>query len=234
MRYMDLSVIIPALNEEKYIENCLKALKNQNFKGKYEIIVSDGGSKDRTVKIAKKYAKIIVDKDRTIAAGRQKGVEVSKGKILVFTDADCRPSKRWLQEIIKPLNNGAIGCHGTIIPYDGEEIEKKFCKNVFPKYSELMIKLKRPASPGSNFAVRREAFEAIGGFDTELVTGEDVDLAKRIAKIGKFVFNPKAIVYVSARRVKCWGKGKYIKYYLMDSIKSHVFGKHCENYPAIR
>lgn len=232
---MDVSVIIPALNEEKYIENCLKAIKNQNFKGKYEIIVSDGGSTDKTVKIAKKYAnRIVIKKDRTIAAGRQKGVEVSKGKILVFTDADSRPSKRWLQEIIKPLNNGAIGCHGTIIPYDGENIEKKFCRNIFPKYSELMIKLKRPASPGSNFAVKREVFEAIGGFDTELVTGEDVDLSKRIAKIGEFVFNPKAIVYVSARRIKYWGKGKYIKYYLVDSIQSHVLGKHSKEYPMIR
>jgi glycosyltransferase involved in cell wall biosynthesis len=57
---MKVSVIIPTYNEENYIKNCILALRNQDYKGEYEIIVSDGNSKDNTVKIAKKFADKVV------------------------------------------------------------------------------------------------------------------------------------------------------------------------------
>ena len=84
-----ISIIIPTLNEEKYIENTLKALKNQDYNGKYEIIVADGMSKDRTVKIAQKYAdKVIKVKKPGISAGRNAGAGIAKGGIFLFIDAD--------------------------------------------------------------------------------------------------------------------------------------------------
>ena len=69
--YPSVSVIVPTLNEEKYLESCLKSIKNQDYQGEYEIIVSDGGSKDKTLKIAKKYAdKVITCDKKGIAYGR--------------------------------------------------------------------------------------------------------------------------------------------------------------------
>ena len=52
---MDISVIIPTYNEEKYVGTCLRSLSNQDYQGKYEIIISDGSSTDRTVEIARRY-----------------------------------------------------------------------------------------------------------------------------------------------------------------------------------
>jgi glycosyltransferase involved in cell wall biosynthesis len=60
-----VSVIVPTYNEERYIKFCILALKNQDYNGEYEIIVSDGGSKDNTVKIARKLAdKVIICKKK--------------------------------------------------------------------------------------------------------------------------------------------------------------------------
>jgi len=71
---MDISVIVPTFNEEKYIEATLKSIKNQKTDLEYEIIVSDCKSQDKTVSISRKYAdKIVSTSKRTIASGRNNG-----------------------------------------------------------------------------------------------------------------------------------------------------------------
>jgi len=84
-----VSIIIPTLNEENYIEKCLKSLLSQNFDS-YEIIVVDGGSKDKTVSIAEEYAdRVFVVEEDGIAFARLYGARKSKGKYIYTTDADC-------------------------------------------------------------------------------------------------------------------------------------------------
>jgi glycosyltransferase involved in cell wall biosynthesis len=224
---MDASIIIPALNEEKYIERCLKSLREQDYSGKYEIIVGDGQSTDKTVKIAERYAdKVVSEPTPTIAAGRQKATEFAKGDILVSTDADVITPKDWLREVMSNFQDkDVVGMHGNILPYDGNWLDKQWCLDFFPPYSRLMIKLKRPSPPGSNFAMRRKVFKKVGGFNTKLVTGEDVDLAKRIQRHGKFTFNPKAIVYVSSRRLRHWGYKRYILFHAINAFNLHFSPK---------
>jgi Glycosyltransferases involved in cell wall biogenesis len=105
-----ISVIIPALNEEDVIEYCLQSLENQNYKN-FEIIVVDGGSKDRTVEIAEKYARVIKQKSKTIGGARKEGTLAAKGDILAFTDADTIFDPNWLSSIEKSMKkfNAATG-----------------------------------------------------------------------------------------------------------------------------
>ncbi|PIV12587.1 MAG: teichoic acid biosynthesis protein, partial [Candidatus Nealsonbacteria bacterium CG03_land_8_20_14_0_80_36_12] len=81
-----LSIIIPTLNEEKYLPSLLEEIKKQNFSD-YEIIVADGGSEDKTVKIARNYGCKIV-KGGLPAKGRNEGAKIAEGDILLFMDAD--------------------------------------------------------------------------------------------------------------------------------------------------
>lgn len=233
---MGISVIIPTYNEEKYIETCLKSLECQDFPGNYEVIVSDGSSTDNTAAIAGRHAdRVIVDRKDTIAYGRQAGAHAAKYSILAFTDADTYIPPDWLSNLASSLEDcRVVGAHGKLLPLDGNRFENDFCNYVLPPYSQFMVNINKPSVPGSNFAVRRKAFNKVRGFNTKLVTAEDVDLCNRIKKLGKFVYNPEAVVYVSTRRVREWGYLKMLSFYTSNTIKYHATGSAGRFYEAIR
>lgn len=233
---MGISVIIPTYNEEKYIETCLRSLECQDYGGNYEVIVSDGSSTDGTVKIASKYTdRVIVDRKDTIAYGRQAGSQVARYSVLAYTDADTFIPSDWLSNLASSLEDGrVVGVHGKLLPLDGNRLENDFCKYVLPPYSRFMVQINKPSVPGSNFAVRKKSFNKIKGFNTKLVTGEDVDLCNRIKALGKFVYNPNAVVYVSTRRVREWGYLKMLSFYTSNTIRYYTFGTAGNNFEPIR
>ncbi len=100
-----ISVIIPTLNSERTFADCLESIASQKYKGSIEIIVADGGSQDKTLKIAKSYkAKIIKNKLVTAEAGKAIGVKIGKGEILAFIDSDnILPENTWLEKMIAPF-----------------------------------------------------------------------------------------------------------------------------------
>lgn len=97
----DVSVIIPALNEEKYLPRCLESLSHQSRKEHFEIIVVDGGSIDRTAEIAEEYAHKVIVKPSPVGVARNLGAKHAEGKILAFIDADTMACKSWTEEIAR-------------------------------------------------------------------------------------------------------------------------------------
>ena len=91
---MDVSVIIPAYNAEKYIDKGLDRLVKQDFKGNYEIIIVNDGSKDKTLEKMKEYAskykfiKVIDQENAGQAVARNKAIDISTGKYVMFVDID--------------------------------------------------------------------------------------------------------------------------------------------------
>ncbi len=96
---MKYSIVIPTLNEEKLLPDLLKQLTDITLKNEFdlEIIVSDGGSIDKTVQIAIDYADIITihtdDKLQNIASGRNEGAKFATGDIFMFFNGDVRINK---------------------------------------------------------------------------------------------------------------------------------------------
>jgi glycosyltransferase involved in cell wall biosynthesis len=214
-----VSVIIPTLNEEKYIQVALNALKNQDYKGKYEIIISDGGSKDSTLKIARKYAdKIVVTKNKGPASGRNAGAKAASGDILLFIDADTLLLFNGLTEIVKAFKNGVIvGATCPVIPLSHQA--KDFAIYWFyTQFAKTSIKFKRVHIAGICCAYKKKAFEEAGGFDEGLIFSEDMDFSRRISKLGDVAFTDKTIALTSTRRFERWGRtrgaGKYLAFYL--------------------
>lgn len=224
-----ISIIIPALNEEKYIESTLKAIKNQEFKGRYEIIVADNGSKDKTVKIAKKYADKIVRVNKAAhgpAASRNGGAKVAKGKILVFIDADTSPTNNYLTTVKKIFKDkSVIAATSPVLPdkYDVKLLIGCITLNEF--LLKGSNKFKRSVLIGNNLVCRKDVFDKVRGFNENSVGAEDIEFSLRLSKIkGKIKFMESTFVITSSRRYKKWGAIKLIKTWPFGYLKLKYFG----------
>ncbi|MBM3281907.1 MAG: glycosyltransferase [Candidatus Diapherotrites archaeon] len=234
---VDVSVVVCTLNEEKNIVSCLNALREQEFSGKYEIIVADGHSEDNTVALAKPLAdKIVLEKKRSIANERQAGARVARGKIIAFTDADSRAPKDWVKKIHETFekNPDIALIYGPVFYSDVTENEQWLSTFFMPKFLRIMSMLRMHNPIGSNLAIRREVFEKIGGFDTSYITCEDLDLGKRAAQHGKLHYHSHLKHYVSARRVRKWGYLKYVGFHLYNGVRYHFTGKASRKYEDVR
>lgn len=232
-----ISVIIPTLNEEKYIESALKSLINQDYKGGYEIIVADGMSKDNTVRTAKKFAdKVITVKQKGVSAGRNEGAKIAKGEILLFLDGDTILLFNGLTEISKLFRaKKVVGATCPILPISPEAKDFALYWS-FNQFMKRSIKSKKPQIPGICCAYRKKAFEEVGGFDENLDTLEDFELSERISKKGKIVFTQNTLALTSNRRIKRWGRmgsiRKYLKLYFNYILNKKTFNR--KEYGPIR
>jgi len=229
-----VSVVIPALNEERHIEACLLSVRAQTLKP-LEIIVCDNHSTDRTGAIAKKYAdKVVLESKRSAAAVRQKGASFVKGDIIAFIDADSIADPRWLEHIARAFEDRRVsGAYGPVLIFDGSPIDRFMSRYVFNQYVRLTHSLGKPSPAGMNMAVRASAFKRIGGFDTTLKTAEDIELFKRLAEVGRIAFCP-ATVFTSARRLKRWGYLKFFAFHTRNLLSFHSKGKASSEYEDVR
>lgn len=216
-----ISVIIPTLNEEKLLPKLLDQLNDQKLRSKYgyEIIISDGGSKDRTLEIARNYTdKIVVHQDKRrqkISEGKNAGFKISEGEILIFICADCRIEnpEMFFDYVLNFKNSKFLA---ATFWFDVFPEEKKWSDYIFHTFFNWLIKLLNFIGNGMGRGecqvIKREVFEKIGGYNEELTAGEDYDLYTRIRRLGKIDVNFKIKIFESPRRYRKYG---YIKILLM-------------------
>jgi len=149
-----ISVIIPAYNEEEYIEQTLKALKQQTFTN-FETIVVCNGCTDKTAQIAKKYTSKVFEIEKGLTNAKNLGAQKARNETLFFIDADTIPSRNVLKEIAK--NKNYIGtCNGKPDKKNLRFLFLYFIKNSFARIFKL--------SSGCFFCPK-ELFEEINGYD---------------------------------------------------------------------
>lgn len=105
MKFPTISVITPTLNSQRTLKECLFSIRKQSYSGKIEIIVADGGSRDRTLQIARKFgARIIKNKLQTGEAGKAVGAKKASGEIIAFIDSDnILPDEDWMTHMARPF-----------------------------------------------------------------------------------------------------------------------------------
>lgn len=205
-----LSIIIPTLNEEKYLPNLLESIKNQDFKD-YEIIVSDAGSKDKTLEIAKKYGcKFTIG--GLPAKGRNEGAKIAKGSVLLFLDADTLLQKGFLKKNIEEFNKRGLGLAGVLLSFFEGRKFADYLLNIF--YNIPIILMEKALSHTAMVIfVKKEVFDKINGFDQGIIIAEDHDMGRRASKISKFGILRSEKALVSRRRFEKDGWIRtYIKY----------------------
>jgi len=227
---------MPTLNEEAYIERTLRSLRDQDFVYPYEIVIGDGYSKDDTLRICSKYVdRIVLEKKKTPAAGRQSAVEESRGSIIAFCCADSFYPRDWLRELTTPIMEGKAGAVGGIVlPLDGSLLDNVSSKYVLAPLALGMSKVGVYFTPGETIAVSRKAFDEVGGFKVDMITAEDMDLIKRISRRERVQVNPRARAYVSMRRVKKWGRLKYLVYHVSNFVSYQLTSGSHSRYEPIR
>jgi peptidoglycan-N-acetylglucosamine deacetylase len=200
-----ISVVIPAFNEERLIGNSLRSIKNQDFKGDYEVIVVDNCSLDNTAQIARDLgAKVVSCNRKGVSFARQAGAKAASGDIIVQADADTLYPRGWLTRIHKHFeaHPKAIAVAGTFIYKDppwwaGAEY---FLRIFFNILSSLITG--RPfIISGANFAFLKTALIQIGGYEHDSYSADQYNVSTRLSQVGKIIYDPWSYCATSERSV---------------------------------
>lgn len=197
-KYM-ISIVIPALNEEKYLPLLLESIKKQNFKD-YEIIVADAGSRDKTIEIAKKYGCIIAPGGLP-AKGRNEGAKIAKGETIFFVDADAIMPDDFLSKAINEYKKRKLDIASfCLIPIPISKVSSFFLDTFYNQPIVLFEKTLPHAAMG--ILIKKELFKKLGGFGEDIKLAEDHYLARCAKKLfkAKFGIIKSTEIFISDRR----------------------------------
>lgn len=201
-----VSVVVPAYNEERYLGVCLDALLRQEHADfDYEIIVVDDGSIDRTGDLARaRGARLLRREKGGVSKARQSGFEAARGRIVASTDADTVCPPFWLRYIVNHFRHEPrlVGIFGPVRLGDAGPHADAIVHGAGILVNRLHCAIGKPGFSGSNFAVRKEAWQRAGGFNVDWQSAEDVSLSLRLKHFGMIRFDSRLVVATSARRLR--------------------------------
>ena len=186
-----VSVVVTTKNEEKNIGNCLRSIKRQAYPiKKIEIIVVDNSSVDKTVRIARRYTNKVFNYGPERSAQRNFGMmKKSKGKYLIFLDADMTLSPKVIKKAVDELEGGNLAALYVPEVILGNSFWSKVRRLERSFYDGTVIDCVR--------VVKRDIFKKVGGFDLSLTGPEDWDLDKKLRREGKVALlkNHQALIF---------------------------------------
>ena len=172
-----VSVVVPTFNSERFLERCLRSVRGQTYPN-VEVIVVDNYSRDKTREIAKKYADLVLLKGGERSAQVNFGVRYARGKYVYRVDSDFVLEPTVIEEAVRKCEVegfDAVCVHNTSDPT--------------VSFWARVRKLERDCYADDELNVaarffRKDVFEAVGGFDENLVAGEDYDIHNRLLEKG--------------------------------------------------
>ena len=196
-----LSFVIPAHNEADFVGPTIDAIRaacaELKLDGDCEIIVVDDASTDATASVARsRGARVLTVRKRQIAAVRNAGAAAAAGDVLVFVDADTTVDPALLRAALRALEEGAVG-GGAYVAFDDRVPP---LAHAVLRFWNVVARLAAWAA-GCFIFVRRDAFEAAGGFDEAFYASEEVRLSQALKRRGRFVLLGRHVL-TSARKAK--------------------------------
>jgi GT2 family glycosyltransferase len=187
-----VSFVIPVRNDEVRLQRCLRSITGNEYpRDLIEIIVVDNESTDGSAAAARALGAIVITSPGdSVAAHRNRGARAALGSILAFADSDHEIDRRWIDTAISVLADSGVAATGSAYLTQP-------CPNwVQQQYDGMRARPSKREDVNwlgsGNFAVKRAAFERVGGFNASLTACEDVDLCNRLRLAGyRIVADPE-------------------------------------------
>jgi glycosyltransferase involved in cell wall biosynthesis len=224
-----ISVIIPAHNEEKYLEKTLHGLREQNFLD-YETIIVCNGCSDNTEEIAFKYlnqnTKIFSLNDSNVSLARNFGANEADGEILLFLDADTLLENNSLSKISQEFEGCSVATTKT--KPDINKLKYKFASSFKNFYNSIGLY----HGCSGVLVCKKKDFGLVKGYP-ELSVKEHRKLIIKLKKLkGYKVIN--TISTTSMRRFEEWGLRKTVSFWLKQGIKNYLSDLKGSEYSVVR
>jgi glycosyltransferase involved in cell wall biosynthesis len=195
----DVSFVIPAHNEQDVIAESIRSIhySARGLSLAYEIVVADDASTDATARASQfEGARVISIARRQIAAARNAGAAASLGRVLVFVDADTIVSPALLEAAMRAISAGHVG-GGAHVAFD--EPVPLYARVVVTAF--LWVYSRFGLAAGCFIFCRRDAFDAVGGFDEQFFAGEEIEFSRALARRGTFIVLPERVL-TSSRKLR--------------------------------
>lgn len=215
-----ISIVIPTLNEEKFLPLLLDSIKAQTFQD-YEIIVADAGSKDQTRQIALSYNAKVVEGGMP-GPGRNRGARVAGGEFLFFFDADVILPNDFLEKAYNEMQEKMV----DLATCEFKPLSDLQLDRILFHLANLTVRLNQnwnPRAAGFCIFITKRLFDRIGGFDESVVIAEDHNLVERATKFRPLHFLTSTSLSVSIRRLEKEGRFSLIEKYFQ--VELHLLTK---------
>ena len=223
---MNISVIIPAFNEERLLGETLrqvqKAMEAFYRRGwKSELIVCDNNSTDRTAALSRAAgARVVFEPVNQIARARNCGAAAASGDWLIFIDADSHPSTELLAEVAEQIESGRCLAGGCTVRVEG-------CHPAASLITGLWNGISRAGRllAGSFIFCEAAVFREVGGFSKELFAGEEIELSQRLKQLARtrkqrIVILHRHPLLTSARKMHLYTVREHLRF-LVKAVLSH-------------
>lgn len=226
---MDVTLIIPAYNEEGFIGATLDAAIKHSRGMFKEIIVVDNSSTDKTADVARTRpgVRVIFEKQKGLTSARQAGFEAATSELLAYLDADTHITPEWIEIAMRTFHErpDIVSLSGPRRHW-GAAWYRRWILNAAWYVAPIGYWVVGYMILGGNFIAKRSAIKAIGGFDRSIeFYGEDTNLARRLSTMGKTLFRMDFYAYASARRYEKEGIIKVNTVYVLNYLWPVLFGK---------
>ena len=237
---MIFSIVIPTLNEEKYIGGILGSLVSQTLTDFEVIVVDSPKTSDGTKSVVNKFKDrlnlhLLTSPEGGVIFQRNYGASKAKSNNIIFFDADVLFEPVFLDKIHLFIENNSVD---VLTCWNIPITKRKMDKMLFWAFNQIFmesVKKINPGATGTFIYVNKKAFEKSGKFSTEVVLAEDFELVSRMHKLSyKYVLLRDPVIYFSVRRLNKVGSFKYITtairaglyYYFKGPIKDYDLFKY--------
>ena len=181
---VSIAFVIPVRNDAVRLGRCLESIVRNDYpRSSIELLVVDNDSTDTSDHVARTYADAVVKlSGMSVAALRNRGARETRASIIAFVDADHEIDRHWVTSAVTTLSDADVGAAG--FPYETQP-DPSWVQRLYDAMRSRPESRRSVAWLGSgNLVVKRECFNAVGGFREDLIASEDVDLCNRLTRAG--------------------------------------------------